>query len=33
VTVDLAQLKPIEEITTGAPGVTYRRPDGSLTHW
>jgi galactonate dehydratase len=33
VTVDLAQLKPVEEITTGAPGVTYRRPDGSLTHW
>ena len=33
VTVDMAQLKPIEEITTGAPGVTYRRPDGSLTHW
>jgi galactonate dehydratase len=33
VTVDLAQVKPIEEITTGAPGVTYRRPDGSLTHW
>jgi hypothetical protein len=24
---------PIEEITTGAPGVTHRRPDGSLTHW
>jgi len=33
VTVDMAQVKPIEEITTGAPGVTYRRPDGSLTHW
>jgi galactonate dehydratase len=33
VTVDVAPLTPIEEITTGAPGVTHRRPDGSLTHW
>jgi len=33
VSVDLAQLTPIEEITTGAQGPTYRRPDGSPTHW
>jgi galactonate dehydratase len=33
VTVDASQLTPVEEITTGAPGVTHRRPDGSLTHW
>jgi L-alanine-DL-glutamate epimerase-like enolase superfamily enzyme len=33
VTVDATQLTPIEEITTGAPGPTYRRPDGSPTHW
>jgi galactonate dehydratase len=33
VTVDLAQLTPVGEVTTGAPGVTSRRPDGSLTHW
>jgi galactonate dehydratase len=33
VTVDEKQLTPIEEMTTGAPGPTYRRPDGSPTHW
>jgi len=33
VTVDLKQLTFVEEFTTSAPGPTYRRPDGSLTHW
>jgi len=33
VTVDLKQLTFVEEFTTAAPGPTYRRPDGSLTHW
>jgi L-alanine-DL-glutamate epimerase-like enolase superfamily enzyme len=33
VTVDVKQLTPIEEISTGAQGPTYRRPDGSPTHW
>jgi galactonate dehydratase len=33
VTVDVKQLTFVEEFTTAAPGPTYRRPDGSLTHW
>ena len=33
VSVDEKQLKLIEEMTEGVPGVTHRRPDGSLTHW
>jgi galactonate dehydratase len=33
VTVDVRQLTFIEEFTTAAPGPTYRRPDGSLSHW
>ncbi len=33
VTVDLAVLTPAGEATTGVPGITSRRPDGSLTHW
>jgi galactonate dehydratase len=33
VTVDMKQLTFVEEFTTAAPGPTYRRPDGSLTHW
>jgi galactonate dehydratase len=33
VTVDEPQLTPIEEVTEGAQGPTYRRPDGSPTHW
>jgi L-alanine-DL-glutamate epimerase-like enolase superfamily enzyme len=33
VSVDEKQLKFIEEMTEGVPGVTHRRPDGSLTHW
>jgi L-alanine-DL-glutamate epimerase-like enolase superfamily enzyme len=33
VTVDVKQLTFIEEFTTAAPGPTYRRPDGSLSHW
>ncbi len=33
VSVDLAQLTFIEEMTEAAPGPTYRRPDGSPTHW
>ncbi len=33
VTVDEKQLTFVEEFTTGARGPTYRRPDGSLTHW
>ena len=31
--VDEKQLKFIEEMTEGVPGVTHRRLDGSLTHW
>ena len=33
VSVDEKQLTFIEAMTEGAPGVTHRRPDGSLTHW
>jgi L-alanine-DL-glutamate epimerase-like enolase superfamily enzyme len=33
VSVDEAQLTFIEEMTEAAPGPTYRRPDGSPTHW
>jgi L-alanine-DL-glutamate epimerase-like enolase superfamily enzyme len=33
VTVDESRLTLVEEFTTGARGPTYRRPDGSLTHW
>jgi L-alanine-DL-glutamate epimerase-like enolase superfamily enzyme len=33
VTVDEKALTFVEEMTQGYPGVTHRRPDGSLTHW
>ncbi len=33
VTVDEKQLVFVEEFTTGARGVTLRRPDGSPSHW
>jgi hypothetical protein len=33
VTVDEKQLTFVEAFTTAAPGPTYRRPDGSLSHW
>ena len=33
VTIDEKQLTFIEEMTAGAPGPTYLRPDGSPTHW
>jgi galactonate dehydratase len=33
VTVDEKALTFVEEMTEGFPGVTHRRPDGSLTHW
>ena len=33
VTVDEKALTFVEEMTQGFPGVTHRRPDGSLTHW
>ncbi len=33
VTVDMSQLTFVEEFATAAPGPTYRRPDGSLSHW
>jgi L-alanine-DL-glutamate epimerase-like enolase superfamily enzyme len=33
VTVDEKTLTFVEEMTEGFPGVTHRRPDGSLTHW
>jgi galactonate dehydratase len=33
VTVDEKALTLVEEMTQGFPGVTHRRPDGSLTHW
>ena len=33
VSVDETRLTFIEAMTEGAPGITHRRPDGSLTHW
>src|SRR3954470_15787197 len=33
VSVDEKQLTLVETMTEAAPGVTQRRPDGSLTHW
>jgi galactonate dehydratase len=33
VSIDEKQLTFIEAMTEAAPGVTHRRPDGSLTHW
>ncbi len=33
VTIDEKQLAFVEEMTEGAPGPTYLRPDGSPTHW
>jgi L-alanine-DL-glutamate epimerase-like enolase superfamily enzyme len=33
VSVDEKLLTFIEAMTEGAPGITHRRPDGSLTHW
>jgi L-alanine-DL-glutamate epimerase-like enolase superfamily enzyme len=33
VTIDEKQLTFVEEMTQGAPGPTYLRPDGSPTHW
>jgi L-alanine-DL-glutamate epimerase-like enolase superfamily enzyme len=33
VSVDEKALTFVEEMTAGAPGPTYRRPDGSPTHW
>jgi galactonate dehydratase len=33
VSVDEKQLTFVEAMTEGAPGITHRRPDGSLTHW
>jgi hypothetical protein len=33
VSVDEKALTFVEEMTEGFPGVTHRRPDGSLTHW
>jgi L-alanine-DL-glutamate epimerase-like enolase superfamily enzyme len=33
ISVDETQLTFIEEMTEGAQGPTYRRPDGSPTHW
>ena len=27
------QLTFVAAMTEGAPGITHRRPDGSLTHW
>jgi L-alanine-DL-glutamate epimerase-like enolase superfamily enzyme len=33
VSVDEKQLTFIEAMTEGVPGITHRRPDGSLTHW
>jgi L-alanine-DL-glutamate epimerase-like enolase superfamily enzyme len=33
VSVDEKQLTFIEAMTEGAPGISHRRPDGSLTHW
>ena len=31
--IDEKQLTFIEAMTEGAPGPTYRRPDGSPTNW
>jgi galactonate dehydratase len=33
VSVDERQLTFVEAMTEGVPGITHRRPDGSLTHW
>jgi L-alanine-DL-glutamate epimerase-like enolase superfamily enzyme len=33
VSLDEKQLSFVEAMTEGAPGITHRRPDGSLTHW
>ena len=33
ISVDEKQLTFIETMTEAAPGITHRRPDGSLTHW
>jgi hypothetical protein len=33
VSIDEKQLTFVEAMTEAAPGVTQRRPDGSLTHW
>ena len=33
VTIDEKQLTFVDEMTQGAPGPTYLRPDGSPTHW
>ena len=33
VTIDETALTFVEEMTQGFPGITHRRPDGSLTHW
>ena len=33
VSVDEKQLTFVEAMTEAAPGITHRRPDGSLTHW
>jgi L-alanine-DL-glutamate epimerase-like enolase superfamily enzyme len=33
VTVDAAQLNQVGEFTTSQTGTTYRRPDGSPSHW
>jgi galactonate dehydratase len=33
VTIDEKQIEFVEEMTAGAPGPTYLRPDGSPTHW
>jgi galactonate dehydratase len=33
VSIDEKQLTFVEAMTEGVPGITHRRPDGSLTHW
>ena len=33
VSIDEKQLTFVEAMTEAAPGITHRRPDGSLTHW
>jgi len=33
VTLEMAQLTPIAEYNTAGPANTYRRPDGSPSHW
>jgi hypothetical protein len=33
VSVDEKPLTLVETMTESAPGITHRRPDGSLTHW